>query len=177
MDLTQLLLLKQQEISDAKSEAAEKAREVETLQARRFAEVDCEGSVSHVSSSASCSAPLSPQQWALGLAASLPEDVRVKFDEWYSSVEIEAKALVDPYSEVLSQGSPATLLPADPVSATPTGSAFRAAKAPFPSQSATPYGVGFQVSKSQERPPGADQFVNAVAQPLPDADVQARVRR
>ena len=69
MDLTQLLLLKQQEISDAKSDAAEKAREVETLQARR-------------SSSASCSAPLSPQQWALGLAASLQEDVRVKFEEW-----------------------------------------------------------------------------------------------
>ena len=108
MDLTQLLLLKQQEISDAKSEAAEKAREVETLQARRLAEVDCEGSVSHVSSSASCSAPLSPQHWALGLAASLPEDVRVKFEEWYSSVEIEAKASVDPYPEVLSQGSPAT---------------------------------------------------------------------
>ena len=102
MDLTQLLLLKQQEISDAKSDAAEKAREVETLQARRLAEVDCEGSVSHVSSSASCSAPLSPQQWALGLAASLPEDVRVKFEEWYSSVEIEAKASVDPYSEVSS---------------------------------------------------------------------------
>ena len=73
MDLTQLLLLKQQEILDAKSEAAEKAREVETLQARRLAAVDCEGSVSHASSSASCSAPLSPQQWALGLAASLPE--------------------------------------------------------------------------------------------------------
>ena len=48
MDLTQLLLLN------------EKAREVETLQARRLAEVDCDGSVSHVSSSASCSAPLSP---------------------------------------------------------------------------------------------------------------------
>ena len=96
MDLTQLLLLKQQEISDAKSDAAEKAREVETLQARRLAEVDCEGSVSHVSSSASCSAPLSPQQWALGLAASLPEDVRVKFEEWYSSLEIEAKASVEP---------------------------------------------------------------------------------
>ena len=80
MDLTQLLLLKQQEISDAKSEAAEKAREVETVQARRLAEVDCEGSVSHVSSSASCSAPLSPQLWALGFAASLPEDVRVKFE-------------------------------------------------------------------------------------------------
>ena len=176
MDLTQLLLLKQQEISDAKSDAAEKAREVETLQARRLAEVDCEGSVSHVSSSASCSAPLSPQQWALGLAASLPEDVRVKFEEWYSSVEIEAKASVDPYSEVLSQGSPATLLPANPVSSTPvaatsTGCAFRAAKAPFPSQRATPYAAGFQISKSQERPPGADQFVNAVAQPLPDADV------
>ena len=85
------LMLKQQEISDAKSEAAEKARKVETLQARRLADVDCEGSVSHVSSSASCSAPLSPQQWALGLAASLlPEDVRVKFEEWYCSLEIEA---------------------------------------------------------------------------------------
>ena len=83
---------------------------------------------------------------------------------------------MDPYSEVLSQGSPATLLPADPVSSTPiaatsTGSAFRAAKAPFPFQRAAPYAAGFQVSKSQERPPGADQFVNAVAQPLPDADV------
>ena len=133
MDLTQLLLLKQQEISDAESKAAEKAREVETLQARRLAEVDCEGSVSHVSSSAPCSAPLSPQQWA----ASLSEDVRVKFEEWYNSVQIEAKASVDPYSEVLSQGSPATSLPSDPVSSTPfaatsTGSAFRAAKAPFP---------------------------------------------
>ena len=75
---------------------------------------------------------------------------------------------------------PATSLPADPVSSTPiaatsAGSAFRAAKAPFPS--AAPYAAGFQMSKSQERPLGADQFVNAVAQPLPDADVQAGVRR
>ena len=46
MDLAQLLLLKQQVISDAKSEAADKAREVETLQARRLAEVDCDESVS-----------------------------------------------------------------------------------------------------------------------------------
>ena len=52
MDLTQLLLLKQQEISDAKSEAAEKAREVETLHASRLAEVNRDGAVSHVSSSA-----------------------------------------------------------------------------------------------------------------------------
>ena len=75
--------MKQQEISDAKSEAAEKAREVETLQARCLAEAeaDCDGSVSHVSCSASCSAPLSPQRWAHGLAASLSEDVRVKFEE------------------------------------------------------------------------------------------------
>ena len=63
--------------------------------------------------------PLSPQQWALGLAVSLPEDVQVKFEEWYNSVEIEAKASVDPYSEVLNQGSPAASLPADPVSSTP----------------------------------------------------------
>ena len=35
----------------------------------------------------------------------LPEDVRVKFEEWYNSVKIEAKASVDPYSEVLSQGA------------------------------------------------------------------------
>ena len=52
------------------NEAAEKVREVEPLQARRLAEVGCDGSVSHVSSSASCSSPLSPQQqWALGLSA------------------------------------------------------------------------------------------------------------
>ena len=57
------------------------------------------------------------------------------------------------------------------VSTTSTGSAFRAAKAPFSSQRATPHAAGFQVSKSQERPLGADQFVNAVAQPLLDADV------
>ena len=153
MDLTQRLLLKQQEISDAKSQAAENAREVETLQARRLPKVDCDGSVSHVSSSASRSAPLSPQQWALGLAASLPEDVRVKFEEWYNSVEIEAKASVDPHSEVLSQGSPATSLPTDPVSSTPiaatcTASTFRAARAPFPSQRAAPYAAG--VSHEQE---------------------------
>ena len=122
-----------------------------------------DGSVSHVSSSASCCAPLSPQQWALGLAAWLSEDVRVKFEEWYKSVEIEAKASVDPYSEVLSQESPATSLQTDPVSSTPiaatsTGSAFRAAKAPFSSQRAST----FQMSKSKERPPGADQIVNAV---------------
>ena len=55
MDLTRLLLLKHQEISDAKNEAPAKAREVETLQARRLAEVDRDGSVSHASSSASCS--------------------------------------------------------------------------------------------------------------------------
>ena len=152
--------------------------EVETLQARAFGR----GRLRRVGFSCLIFCILFCQQWALGLAASLPEDVRVKFEEWYSSVEIEAKASVDPYSEVLSQGSPATLLPADPVSSTPVaatsaGFAFRAAKAPFPSQRATPYAVGFQVSKSQERPPGADQFVNAVAQPLPDADVQAGVRR
>ena len=82
VDLTQLLLLKQQEIADAKNDAAEKAREVETLQAKRLAEVDCDGSVSH-GSSASFSSPRSPQQWALGLAASLSEDVRVKFEDWW----------------------------------------------------------------------------------------------
>ena len=83
IDLTQLLLLKQKEIADAKNDEAEKARGVETLQAKRLAEVDCScvRSVSHVSS-ASCSSQLSPQQWALGLAASLPEDIRVKFEEW-----------------------------------------------------------------------------------------------
>ena len=63
VDLTQLLLLEQQEIADAKNDAAEKTQEVETLQAKHPAEVDCDGSVSHVSS-ASCSSPLSPQQWA-----------------------------------------------------------------------------------------------------------------
>ena len=109
MDLTQLLLLKQQEVWDAKSEAAEKAREVETLQARRLAEVDRDGSVSHISSSASDSAPLSPQQWPLGCGVALRG--RSKFEE--------AKASVDPYPEVLSQGSPVTSLPADPVSSTP----------------------------------------------------------
>ena len=89
-DLTQLSLRKQQEIADAKNDAAEKAREVEMLQAKRLAEVDCDGSVSHVSS-ASCTSPMSPQQWSLGLAASLPEDARIKFDEWYTSVDFEAK--------------------------------------------------------------------------------------
>ena len=64
--------------------------------------------------SASCSAPLSPQQWTLGLAASLPEDVRVKFEECCNSVDVEAKAPVDPHSEVLSQRSPATSQQADP---------------------------------------------------------------
>ena len=33
------------------------------------------------------------------------------------------------------------------------------------------------MSKSQERPPRAEQIVNAVAQPLPDADFKAGVRR
>ena len=94
-DLTQLLLLKQQEIVDAKNDAADKAREVEMLQAKRLAEVDCDGSVSH-GSSASISSPKSPQQWALGLAASLPEDVRVKFEDWCSSVGFDAKASVYP---------------------------------------------------------------------------------
>ena len=88
------------------------------------------------------------------------EDFRVKFEEWYSSVEIEGKASVDPYSEVLSQGSPATLLPADPVLSTPiaatsTGSAFRAAKAPFPSQRAAPYAAGFQVEQESEAAAGS----------------------
>ena len=48
IDLKPLLLLKQQEIADAKN--------------------DCGGSVSH-GSSASFSSPMSPQQWALGLVA------------------------------------------------------------------------------------------------------------
>ena len=77
---------------------------------------------------------------------------------------------MDPYSEVLSQGSPADPVSSTPITATSTGSAFRAANAPFPSQRAAPYAAGFQMSKSQERPPGADQFV---AQPLQDADVEA----
>ena len=63
------------------------------------------------------------------------------------------------------------------MAATSTWSAFCAAKAPFPSQHAAPYAVGFQMSKSQERPPGAEQIANAVAKPLPDADFQVGVRR
>ena len=136
VDLTQLSLLKQQEIADAKNDAAENAREVETLEAKRPAEVDCDGSVSHVSA-ASCSSPLSPQQWALGLASSLPEDARIKFEEWHTSTDFEPKASVHPHSEVLSQVSPATPQQADPVSTTPiattsAGSNFPAGKAPFP---------------------------------------------
>ena len=77
---------------------------------------------------------------SLGFVASFQEDVRVKFEEWYNSVEIEGKASVDFVSST-------------PIAATSTGSAFRV------------------VSKSQERPLEADQFVNAVVQPLPDADV------
>ena len=91
VDLPQLLFLIQQEIAEAKNDAAEKAREVEMLQAKRSAEVDCDGSVSH-GSSASLSLTMSPQQWALGLAASLPEDVRIKFEDWYSNFDFEAKA-------------------------------------------------------------------------------------
>ena len=98
--------------------------------------------------SASCSSPLSPQQWALGLAASLPVDARIKFKEWYTSVDFETKASVDPCSEVLSQGSPATPQQADPVSSTPivttsAGSNFRAANVPCPSQRAEPYAAAF----------------------------------
>ena len=63
-------------MADANNDTAENAREVETLQAKRSAEVDCDGSVSHVSSAA-CSSPLSPQQWAPRLAASL-EDARFR---------------------------------------------------------------------------------------------------
>ena len=105
------------------------------MQAKRPAEVACDGSVSHVSS-ASCSSPLSPQQLALGLAASLPEDARIKFEEWHTSTDIEPKASVDPHSEVLSQVSPATPQQADLVSTTPiattsAGSNFPAAKAHF----------------------------------------------
>ena len=74
------LIWKQQEIVDGKNDAADKAREVQMLQAKRLAAVDCDGSVSH-GSSASFSSPLSPQRWALGLAASLPEDARIKFDQ------------------------------------------------------------------------------------------------
>ena len=170
MDLTQLLLLKQQEISDAKSEAAEKAREVETLQARRLAEVDCEGSVSHVSSSATCSAV---GAWTCGVAprgrsSQVRGVVQQRRDRGQGvSGSIFGGSEPGVSSYVASSGSCSST----PVAATSTGSAFRAAKAPFPSQRATPYAAGFQVSKSQERPPGADQFVNAVAQPLPDADV------
>ena len=56
-----------------------------------------------------------------------------------SSSRSGTTASVNQCSEVLSQGSPATSLPAYPVSTTPiaatsTGSAFRAAKAPFPSE-------------------------------------------
>ena len=77
VDLTQLLLLKQHEVADAKNDAAEKAREVETLQAKRLAEVDCDGSISHVSS-ASCSSPLSLKQLALRQAAALPGSNQVR---------------------------------------------------------------------------------------------------
>ena len=170
MDLTQVLLLKQQEQRSRREGARGRNAAGEAFGRGRLRRVGFSCLLFCILLRATAT-----QQWALGLAASLPEDVRVRFEEWYNSVEIEAKASVDPYSEVLSQGSPATSLPADhlsstPIAATSTGSAFRAAKAPFPSQRAAPYAAGFQMSKSQERPPGADQIANAVAQPLPDAD-------
>ena len=180
VDLTQLVLLKQQENVDAKNDAAEKEREVEMLQAKRLAEVDCDGSVSH-GSSASFSSPRSPQQWALGLVTSLPEDVRVKFEDWCSNADFEAKASVDPYSEVLSQVSPAIRQDADPVSPTSiatisVGSNFRAATASFPSPRAAPYVAGFQMSKSQERLPGVEKTSNVAAVTLTEALFQERAR-
>ena len=60
----------------------------------------------------------------------------------------------------LSQGSPATSLPADPVSSTPiaatsTGSALRAAKAPFPSHHAAPNAAGGSDEQESEAAAGS----------------------
>ena len=113
-----ILLLKQQEIA------------VELLQAKRLAEVDCDGSISH-GSCASFSSPLSPQQWALGLAASLPEDARIKFEECCTNVNFEAKASVDPLFGGLEPGvsSDSTASGScfvDTIATTSAGSNFRA---------------------------------------------------
>ena len=115
MDLTQLLLLKQQEISDAKSDAAEKAREVETLQARRLAEVDCEGSVSHVS----LLLHLVLRRCHL---SSGRLDSRRRFQRTCesSSRSGTAASRSRPRRQWIHiRRSPATLLPANPVSSTP----------------------------------------------------------
>ena len=146
IDLTQLLL----------ATPPRRQREVETLQAKRLAEVDC-------------SSPLSPQQWALGLA-------RIKFEEWYTSVDFEAKASVDPYSEVPSQGSPATPQHADPVSTTPivttsAGSNFRAAKAPFHFAAGCAVDCGVSDKQESRAAPGTQQISNAADRPLREGEL------
>ena len=88
---------------------------------------------------------------------------------------------MDPYSEVLSQVSPATPQEADPVSSTPiattsAGSNLCAAKAPFSSQRAAPYAAWFQTSKSQQWSLGVEQTSNAADIPLPEGKVQERAR-
>ena len=100
VDLTQLLLLKQQEIADAKNDAAERAREVDCRRNVQQRSIVMGPSLMH-GSSAFFSSPVSPQQWAVGLAASLLEDARIKVEVWYTNVHFE-------YLEVLSQVSPAT---------------------------------------------------------------------
>ena len=182
VDLTQLLLLKQQELSDAKNEAAEKAREVENAAGEAFGR----GRLRRVG--------FASLFFCILLRATVTSAVGawtcgVRFQRTFESnsrsgttaSDVETKASVDHHSEVLSQGSPATSQQADPVSSTPmaatiTRSAVRPKLLSAPSVLRRLL-AGFQMSKSKERPPGAEQISNAVAKPLPDAKEKVGVLR
>ena len=158
-------ILKQQEIADAKNEAADKARKVEMLQPKRPAEVDCDGSVSHVSS-ASCSSPLF-SQWVVGLAASLPEDARMVYQRRFRGQDIRRPSFGGSEPGVSRDSTASGSCLVDAARDDISGIQLQCCQGSFPLAAGFAVCCEFQTSKSQERPPGAEQISNAVARPLP----------
>ena len=74
---------------------------------------------------------------------------------------------MDLFLEVLIQVSPATPQQADPVSSTP----IVLPKLLSPRSELRLMLRGFQTSRSQDRPPGAEQVSNAAVRPLPDGEL------
>ena len=170
VNLAQLLLLRQQEIADAKNDAAEKAREVEMLQAKRLAEVDCDGSVSH-GSSASFAAAVS--SWTGGVVPRGRSNQvrRVVYQHRFRGQGIRGPSFGGSQLCVCSHSNRKRILSRrhrsrrhqrDPTSVLP--------KLCSPRSGAAPCVSAFQTSKSQEWP-GAGQTSKAAARPLVEGEL------
>ena len=172
MDLTQLLLLKQQEISDAKSDAAEKAREVENAAGEAFGR----GRLRRVGFSCLifcilfCATVTSAVgAWTRGVAPrGCASQVRGVVQQRRDRGPRRQWILI---SEVLSQGSPANPVSSTPVAATSTGSAFRAAKAPFPLSACNAICCGVSDQQESGAATGSRSVRECSRPALPDADV------